>query len=149
MQRFSRGAPVALAFAILAGGCASSGVAGQQVLAEEPGNDGASTAAPTTAPVAPTTTITSSVPTTTEARVAPATSTEIAAPATSTEIAAPATSTEIASPTTIAGAVAEPAAVENREAILRLASLPLYGGGTFDPETLAGKNVLLWFWGAH
>ncbi len=140
MQRFSRGAPVALAFAILAGGCASSGVAGQQVLAEEPGNDGASTAAPTTAPVAPTTTITSSVPTTTEARVAPATSTEIAAPA---------TSTEIASPTTIAGAVAEPAAVENREAILRLASLPLYGGGTFDPETLAGKNVLLWFWGAH
>jgi hypothetical protein len=131
MQRFSRGAPVALAFAILAGGCASSGVAGQQVLAEEPGNDGASTAPPTTAPVAPTTTITFSVPTTTEALVAPA------------------TSTDTASPTTIAVAVAEPAEVENREAILRLASLPLYGGGTFDPETVAGKNVLLWFWGAH
>lgn len=39
-------------------------------------------------------------------------------------------------------------AAETRPELLRLA-LPTFGGGTFDPDSMAGKNVILWFWGAH
>lgn len=54
-----------------------------------------------------------------------------------------------AAPETTAVETTAPAPVETREAILQLASLELYGGGTFDPASVAGENVILWFWGAH
>ena len=37
---------------------------------------------------------------------------------------------------------------ETRSEILKLA-LPTFGGETFNPDSMAGKNVLLWFWGPH
>ncbi len=42
----------------------------------------------------------------------------------------------------------EEVAVETRPEILRLA-LATADGGTFDPNSVAGKPVLLWFWAAH
>ena len=42
-----------------------------------------------------------------------------------------------------------PGAVETRDEILLLAGLPLEGGGSFDPDTVAGTDVLIWFWGPH
>ncbi len=35
--------------------------------------------------------------------------------------------------------------VESRALILALAG-PQLGGGTFDPQSVAGREVLLWFW---
>lgn len=45
-------------------------------------------------------------------------------------------------------AQAEVSILETRIELLNLA-LPTYGGGTFNPDSMAGKNVILWFWGAH
>lgn len=43
---------------------------------------------------------------------------------------------------------AAPTGAETRPELLRL-GLPTFGGGTFDTNSMAGKNVVLWFWGAH
>ena len=56
-------------------------------------------------------------------------------------------------PTTVGGSVAAPTSSlattdpdpETRPMILALAG-PQLGGGTFDPQTVAGRDVLLWFW---
>lgn len=92
-----------------------------------------STAAPTTAK--PTQTTAAST-TTAATRAAPSTATPTIATATT------------ATPTTATPTTRPPSNAETRPEILRLA-LPKFGGGEFNPDSVAGKNVILWFWGAH
>ena len=66
----------------------------------------------------------------------------------STATTAASTTTTTAAVTVASTTTAPAAAVETRPEILRLA-LPTYGGGTFDPDSVAGRNIVLWFWGAH
>lgn len=77
---------------------------------------------------------------------APTTTIAPATTPTTTTTSQPATTTIPASTTTTTSA--PDAAVETRPEILRLA-LPTFGGGTFDPDSVAGRNIVLWFWGAH
>lgn len=44
---------------------------------------------------------------------------------------------------------AVPGATEQRPEILRLGALETLNGGSFDPDSVAGVDVLLWFWGPH
>ncbi len=129
------------------------------VIELEEGSD--STADPTTSTTSPTS---SDPPTSAEtSTTAPATTAAptTAAPTTAAPTtAAPTTPTTsppttaaptTAAPTTAAPTTAPPTTVsmlETREEILNLA-LPKFGGGSFNPDSMAGKNVVLWFWGAH
>lgn len=80
---------------------------------------------------------------------APATDTTVATtPTTAAPVETTVATTAAPDSTAAPDTTAAPAGVETRPEILRLA-LPVAGGGTFDPNSVAGKNVVLWFWGAH
>ncbi len=68
-------------------------------------------------------------------------------PATTTTTAA-STTTTTAAPTSMTEPAPAIELIETRPEILNLA-LPTFAGDDFDPNSVAGMNVILWFWGAH